>query len=69
MRKYTVETYTDGIDFEVVRWDLLGNGVYSGEPVFKTSSLEEAETMCDEFTIGEMAEYYYSEPESEFDCV
>lgn len=66
MRKYTVETYTDGIDFEVVRWDLLTNGVYSGTVVFKTSSSEEAETMCEEFIIGEMAEYYHAEPEFDY---
>lgn len=66
MRKYTVETYTDGIDFEVVRWDLITNGVYNGTVVFKTSSSEEAETMCEEFIISEMVEYYHAEPEFDY---
>lgn len=66
MRKYTVETYTDGIEFEVVRWELIGDGIYSGTAVCKGLSFEEAETMCEEYVIGEMAEYYYAEPEYDY---
>ena len=67
MIKYTIESSMDR--FEVVRWTDVREGVRSGAVVFTTTDPDEAETMCDEFAIGEMAEYYYSEPESEFDCV
>ena len=67
MSNYTIESSMDR--FEVVRWNDVKEGVRSGTVVFTTTDPDEAETMCDEFTVGEMAEYYYSEPESEFDRV
>jgi hypothetical protein len=67
MIKYTIESSMDS--FEVVRWADVKDGIRSGTVVFTTTDPDEAETMCDEYTIGELADYYYTEPESEFDRV
>lgn len=64
MRKYTIEYH--GNEFEIVRWTTVTNSVRSGTVVYTTKDPEEAETMCEEFIIGEMAEYYHAEPEFDY---
>lgn len=64
MSKYTIESYGD--QFEIVRWVSVTDGIRNGTVVHTTKDPEEAETMCEEFIIGEMAEYYHAEPEFDY---
>lgn len=58
MRKYTIESSIDSNQFEIVRWDEPINGVRNGTVVYTTTDPEEAETMCDEYIVSDMEDYY-----------